>query len=1168
MLVVFPAVNITAQYFSDDNFIYTARPKKAVSVEYFKTLKKEEMNQSITYFDGLGRPVQNIAIGQGADGSDLITPIEYDGFGRQEKEYLPFSLPNPGNQYPRIDTQTAIHNAISFYNTNEYWNTTNPYSQKKFENSPLNRVLKQAAPGKEWAMGEGHEIKIDYQTNKNDEVRLFEVITTWDASSGLYDISFWDNGYYEKNELYKTITYDENSAANPVEEDGSTVEFTNKEGKVVLKRTYNANKPHDTYYVYDEYGNLTYVIPPKADAIITNEILDNLCYQYKHDNRNRRVEKKVPGKQWEFIVYDRLNRIVASGPANSPFQDDNTVGWLITKYDALGRQIYTGWDNKDSTTAGRSVLQQEYNAETPVLEPSQKAGTIEGILVNDSKVPSSSFKILTAAYYENFSFPNAATKPSTLFTQQVLFTNTRLVTGGWTRVPTTSSAVLGETRTIFYDVMRRPIENYIVNHLGGYTHVDDELDFTGRKLFSATIHKYSSATYFMSIYDKFTYSPQDRLLTHIHQIAGGAEQLMADNTYNSIGRLMKKSVGNTKAVPLEETLYAYNIRGWVTSINDIRGKANNTGIYLNLFAMRIMYNNSDVMGTGKAKPFYNGNITETMSRTLTDGGIIRDYIYEYDDLNRLTNAVYHTPNIIDKKNYFGESLEYDKNGNIQKLQRKFMAGVLGNPYADNMDDLNYFYKDNSNQLMKVTDLTNNPQGFKDDSDGFNDTEDDYDYDGNGNLTKDQNKNITEITYNHLNLPKKITFATGNTIDYIYNATGEKLEKNITENGVVTNTKYLNGGFQYKNNILQFFPTAEGYVRNTNETDGAYKFQYVFNYLDHLGNVRVSYAQNPTTKKIEILEENNYYPFGLKHQGYNTDNLQPNYKYKFNGKELQDELGLNMYDYGARLYDPARAGWSNIDPKAEKMRRFSPYNYCFDNPMRFTDPDGMEPTDWIKNNATGKYVWSNSVNKASQTPQGYSYVGKTDNSIIKDMGWNFKGNAITTTKMGHIASDSETGGAVSYGVSHLTTVSATTRFTVSADVSSNMNLSTGEFTKQFNGVSINVSVVGTATGTDNVAVTGMASTNFGGENYSAGLQAPDGSKPLVQEAGTTSVSGSILIPAEKIAAEPGVKIFPSVNVNGNWQNVKDDGSGATPVSAFGITPRTYNHTYPASSPTVH
>jgi len=100
---------------------------------------------------------------------------------------------------------------------------------------------------------------------------------------------------------------------------------------------------------------------------------------------------------------------------------------------------------------------------------------------------------------------------------------------------------------------------------------------------------------------------------------------------------------------------------------------------------------------------------------------------------------------------------------------------------------------------------------------------------------------------------------------------------------------------------------------------------------------------------EIIEENNYYPFGLKHKGYNelaTEN-PAGFKYKFGGKELNDELGFEVYDFGARNYDPALGRWMNIDPLAEEMRRFSPYNYAFNNPVFFIDPDGMAPFGFDK-----------------------------------------------------------------------------------------------------------------------------------------------------------------------------------------------------------------------------
>lgn len=131
-----------------------------------------------------------------------------------------------------------------------------------------------------------------------------------------------------------------------------------------------------------------------------------------------------------------------------------------------------------------------------------------------------------------------------------------------------------------------------------------------------------------------------------------------------------------------------------------------------------------------------------------------------------------------------------------------------------------------------------------------------------------------------------------------------------------------------------YPTAEGYVKNT-----AGVYSYVFNYTDHLGNVRLSYGLNANV--LTIFEENNYYPFGLKHNGYNPISPIPENRRLFNGKELQDELGLNQYDYGARNYDPALGRWMNVDPLAETSRRFSPYAYALNNPVLFIDPDGME-----------------------------------------------------------------------------------------------------------------------------------------------------------------------------------------------------------------------------------
>ncbi|MBO9571606.1 MAG: hypothetical protein J7497_05280 [Chitinophagaceae bacterium] len=274
---------------------------------------------------------------------------------------------------------------------------------------------------------------------------------------------------------------------------------------------------------------------------------------------------------------------------------------------------------------------------------------------------------------------------------------------------------------------------------------------------------------------------------------------------------------------------------------------------------------------------------------------------------------------------------YDYNGNILAMTQKGLV----NGITQTIDQLSYTYQPGSNKLAKVTEAAADTRTYQlgDFNDGTN-NDDDYDYDLNGNLTKDRNKNITSISYNVLNLPEYIVVTGKGAISYQYDAAGNKLSKKVTEGSATKQTDYL-GGAIFENNVLQHVAMEEGRLRPSGSTILADYFL-----KDHLGNVRAMVQEDGT-----LLEETHYYPFGLVQRGISTQGSGAlANKKKYNGKEEQrqefaDGSGLEWLDYGARMMDNQIGRWNMIDKKSEMYFATSPYVYALNQPTNAIDPDG-------------------------------------------------------------------------------------------------------------------------------------------------------------------------------------------------------------------------------------
>jgi len=427
------------------NYVHLVTYQTPVQIQNIGNTPSKDKVEQITYFDGLGRSQMQIAIGQSPkDNRDIKSFVTYDGYGRRANTFLPYVTNERGGNFTDSylndisdkvigdgevrKQQQFYHNkfnedVISTNNNNgfitvldglqnlpsdlrtlidemEFKGSLAPsYKAKVFDD--LDRITEQAAPGDDWSLANDHTKKVTYELNDSiaDAVKRYDVIH---SGGNLESISlFYTGSYYSTGELHKTKSTNENWKENQIFLNDNTVEeFKNKSGEIVLSRTYNKGIPHDTYYVHDKFGNITYILPPMASSQgdIDVDILNQYCYQYKYDHRNRLIEKRIPGKGWEYIVYDKLDRPILRQDANQR----NNEKWLFTKYDALGRVVYTGRFGDKRT---RSILQgiadtyplHEIKTNTPTIIDGTNLYYTNNSYPNDPTV-----EIYTINYYDNY----------------------------------------------------------------------------------------------------------------------------------------------------------------------------------------------------------------------------------------------------------------------------------------------------------------------------------------------------------------------------------------------------------------------------------------------------------------------------------------------------------------------------------------------------------------------------------------------------------------------------------------------------------------------------------------------------------------------------------------------------------------------------------------------
>ena len=809
----------------------------------------------IDYYDELGVVSETVDVGGNTTQTPILTRTEYTTQLKPECQRSP--IPVEGLDYLKdVDVSRIGKRTYGEYLT---------YFESEYDD--FQQLISSRKPGDAW---EEHLVTMNRMAVPAGVVKKYSV----DSNGELVCDSTYPYGM-----LMSCATTDEDGRSMTV--------YTNVHENTILERRGTDN---DTYYVYDTYGRLSYVLPPMCQN--DSLMMSKYWYRYKYDDRGRCIEKQLPGCEPVKYWYDNANRLQSEQDGHLRSQSL----YRNYRYDAIGRLTL-------QTISGTRGVASENNA---------KAVEVKN-------------------YYDDYTTClSELSYPFSIWADSI---SSRCAPSTMTRGRQTATLHTTSDGKKYFEIYRYDTKGRVVNQLSAYSDkwlksVHTSYNFVGdvsSALESVYTHQEYQKVLLARRRIRNTYYPGTRLLkktlvSQVNKNGGGSGQYVNNYTYDVFGNI----VGNNRPGTAADMTYSYDtLHGWLKGISSPSG-----------FSEQLLREDATV-------PLFSGNIGSMQWRNTSNGEQHR-YDYTYDGLGRLTHSDYSS-SALGTEGRFDETVSYNPNGSIETLLR---SGMKNDGTFGTIDNLAISY--DGNRLLKVTDNAEavNYNGSLDFHDGA-DTECEYEYDSNGALKKDSNRGIKSITYDYGHHPYFINMnqvKKSNNITNDYTPDGRKLSSShkitiANANGYTrkTTTDLYIDGLIVRDGTPLLWQFDGGYVDlDANGAPTSWNY-YV---TDHLGSTRMV-----VDSKNNIKETISYYPFGSEMRIQEPGQLPQladagSHPFRFTGKELDRQNGLNMYDFGARWFDVAGVPmWTSVDPLAEKNPSLTPYHFCHNDPVNRTDSDG-------------------------------------------------------------------------------------------------------------------------------------------------------------------------------------------------------------------------------------